>query len=260
MEDFVKAAVGQGFISYGVSSHAPLPFETSWNLKRESVQEYLAEIQRLKILYGDRIELYAGMEIDYLEGVQSPDMPYFQELPLDYRIGSVHLVHTPAGKIVDTDTNPKNFRRILIEDFQGDLRKLVTAYFEASLQLLEAGGFDFVGHPNKIHFNAAQCERSVTSRTWYAGMLEDFFALAARKGYMVEINTKAYLQKGCFYPAVEDFALIRKWNLPIVVNSDAHRPEGINAGREEALKKLKETGFTSVRQLHQGKWQEVKIQ
>ena len=65
MEDFVREAVRRGFTSYGISSHAPLPFPAVWTLDRGDVTAYLSEIERLKCSYAGRIELYAGMEIDY---------------------------------------------------------------------------------------------------------------------------------------------------------------------------------------------------
>lgn len=30
MEDFIRFAISEGFSSYGISSHAPLPFSTAW--------------------------------------------------------------------------------------------------------------------------------------------------------------------------------------------------------------------------------------
>ena len=46
-EDFVKFAISHGFRAYGFSSHSPLPFETFWNMSKNDMPEYLAEIDRL---------------------------------------------------------------------------------------------------------------------------------------------------------------------------------------------------------------------
>lgn len=259
MEEFVEAAVKAGFVAYGVSSHAPLPFKTRWTLDKEAVPAYLEEIRYLKRKYSDRIELYAGMEIDYLNEEQNPASVYFQQLPLDFRIGSVHLVYTPDGEIIDTDTNPENFRHILDVYFSGDLKRLIAAYFEASMRMVDLGGFDFIGHVNKIGYNVARCDADLVGKGWYQSKLADLFALIAEKEIMVEINTKAYLQKGCFFPDVKDWFFIREHKIPVVVNSDAHLPELVNAGRPEVLKLLKEKGFSTVRQLLAGKWEDVEI-
>ena len=88
-EDFVKFAVAHGFRAYGFSSHSPLPFETFWNMSKDDMPEYLTEIERLKKKYNDRLEIYVGLEIDFLDKSYYASIPYFRNLPLDYRIGSI---------------------------------------------------------------------------------------------------------------------------------------------------------------------------
>ncbi|MDE5610621.1 MAG: histidinol-phosphatase [Odoribacter sp.] len=259
MEEFVKSAIATGFTAYGVSSHAPLPFPTHWTLERTKVSAYLREIGALKEKYAGQIELYAGMEIDYLNEEQNPANEYFQGLPLDYRIGSVHLVYTDDGEIIDTDAGTEGFALLLRDYFQGNLRRLVERYYEASMRMVEAGGFDFIGHADKIFYNAEYCEPGVTEQGWYKELREGLFRRIAEKGLMLEINTKAYLSKGCFFPARQHFETIRRLGIPVVVNSDTHFPELVNAGRREALELLRASGFTSVCELHRGQWMEVEI-
>ena len=259
MEAFVKEAVAEGFSAYGVSSHAPLPFPSHYTMVKERVPEYLQEIARLRALYGDRIELYAGMEIDYLDKDSHPANAYFQSLPLDYRIGSVHLIYTDEGRLIDTDTGSEHFHALLAQYFKGDLRRMVGAYFQASMEMVELGGFDFVGHADKIAYNAECCVPGVTGEAWYAQLRNDFFDLVAEKGLMLEINTKAWLKRQRFFPDKSCWKGIAERGIPVVVNSDSHLPSLINAGRREALEGLKAMGFRTVRELHGGKWQDVPI-
>ena len=91
-EDFIKFAVAHGFRAYGFSSHSPLPFETFWNMSKDDMPEYLTEIERLKKKYSDRLEIYVGLEIDFLDESYNASIPYFRNLPLDYRIGSIHFL------------------------------------------------------------------------------------------------------------------------------------------------------------------------
>lgn len=259
MEDFVKSAIAAGFTSYGVSSHAPLPFETRWTLKAADVPAYLEELARLKSKYAAEIDIYAGMEIDYLNDSQNPAIDYFQNLPLDYRIGSVHLLYTPDGKIVDTDTNPEKFKKLVEKDFHGDLRLVVDSYFNASSRMVELGGFDFVGHADKISHNAELYDASLSEQDWFKKRLEGYFSLIAEKGLMMEINTKAYTKKGCFFPSMRHFGLLKELGIPVLVNSDAHLPELVNDNRTVALDLLKKSGFQTVRQLEKGKWVDVEL-
>lgn len=259
MEEYVKAAVGAGFTAYGVSSHAPLPFPAEWTMPLEQLPAYLRELSRLKEKYAGQIELYGGLEIDYLDDRHHAGIPLFQELPLDYRIGSVHLVHADGGEIVDTDTGGDHFKMLADRYFHGDVKEIARRYYEACGRMLECGGFDFVGHADKIAWNMEYCKPGVTDELWYRNLRDGFFASVARKGVMLEINTKAYRSKGCFFPGEAHFATIRRLNIPVVVNSDAHFPDLIDAGRPEALKALKKAGFRSVMELHAGEWRETLI-
>jgi len=259
MEDFVAEAVRRGFTSYGVSSHAPLPFDAPWTLRRDRVGEYLAEIERLKGIYAGRIELYAGMEIDYFDERGHPASPYFQRLPLDYRIGSVHLLRAPDGRIVDIDTSAEVFVRNLDTYFGGDLRRLVEAYFDKLTAMVVTGGFDFVGHADKMTYNASLCRGDIKEQTWYKERLRAYFESIASYGRMVEINTKKYGAFGVFFPHRDLFGWLRELRIPVTVNSDAHRPEAIDDGRDEALSALYDAGIRTVVELRGGRWVEEPI-
>ena len=77
MEEMVKAAIDDGFEHWGFSPHSPVPIESPCNMSHDSVKSYFDEVTRLKEVYGDRISLYASMEIDYLGAEWGPSNPYF---------------------------------------------------------------------------------------------------------------------------------------------------------------------------------------
>lgn len=129
MEDFVRFALSEGFTSYGFSSHAPLPFSTAWTMEWDIMDDYLSEFHRLKEKYAGRIELYIGLEIDYLNEASNPSIARFRELPLDYRIGSVHLLYNDKGEVVDVDVPADTFKTIVDGHFCGDLEHVVRLYY-----------------------------------------------------------------------------------------------------------------------------------
>lgn len=259
MEEFVQAAIAEGFTAYGISSHAPLPFYAAHAMVKEDVPAYLQEIEALKKKYAGQIELYAGMEIDYLDDAENPANDYFQSLPLDYRIGSVHHLYDARGEVVDADTSPENFRMIVDRHYGGDIRRVVTEYYERLMRMISLGGFDMVGHADKISMNASFYRPGITQEDWYKRMIGDYFAHIAESGVMVEINTKAFDRNGLFFPNREHFGLLKELHIPLVVNSDAHRPYLINAGRKEALRALRETGIETVMELTGSQWRAVPI-
>ncbi|WP_455592954.1 histidinol-phosphatase [Bacteroides sp.] len=254
MEDFIRFAVSRGFSSYGISSHAPLPFPTHWTMEWDRMDDYLSEFRRMKEKYAADIELAVGLEIDYLNEESNPSVARFRELPLDYRIGSVHLLSDSKGEVVDIDVSADVFRGIVDKHFNGDLDKVVHLYYDRLLRMVELGGFDILGHADKMHYNAAAYRPGLLDEPWYDDLIRDYFAEVVRKGYIVEINTKAFNTLGTFYPNERYFSLLKELGARVQVNSDSHFPERINSGRPEALEALKQAGFQTVAGWHDGVW------
>ena len=259
LEDFIKEAIKQGFNSYGISSHAPLPFQAPWSMNWEQVPDYLEECNSLKEKYASQIELYIGMEIDYLNEESNPSVSRFKELRLDYSIGSVHLLYDQNNEVVDVDCSTDKFGVIIDKYFKGDILHVIHSYYDRLKKMIELGGFDIVGHADKIHYNASLYRPGLLEESWYNDLMFDYFSLIADKGYIVEINTKAFFQLGTFFPNKKYFSLLKELNIPVQVNSDAHFPQKINDGRFEAFQALKEVGYTTVMELHAGKWEECEI-
>ena len=188
-----------------------------------------------------------------------PAIPRFQELPLDYRIGSVHMLYSPQGKVVDIDTPADIFRQLIDAHFEGDLDYVVHLYYKNLLRMLELGGFDIVGHADKMHYNASCYRPGLLDEAWYDTLVRDYFAAIAERGYIVEINTKSYHELGTFYPNERYFPFLKELGIRVQVNSDAHYPERINNSRAEALAALKKVGFDTVVEWHGGKWEDKEI-
>ena len=262
-EDFVKFALSHGFRAYGFSSHSPLPFETFWNMSKDDMPEYLEEINRLKEKYAGRLEIYTSLEIDYLDETYNPSIAYFQELPLDYRIGSIHFLplseHLSEDNMVCIDGAFADYKDSVDRYFEGKISKLVTRYFDSTLKMIEAGGIDIVGHMDKIYMNGHKCEGFSFDADWYQKPFKAVLDLIAQKGLMVEVNTKNLIKKQQIFPRKEYLGLLKDMNIPVMVNSDCHYPDLVNDGRSEAFEILKEIGFRTTRELIKGNWQDVAI-
>lgn len=260
MAAFARWAKEKGFSAYGYSSHAPLPFPTCWTMEWDRMDDYLSEFQRLKQAYADYLELYIALEIDYLNEDSHPASACFQALPLDYRIGSVHLLYDEKGEVVDGDLPAPKFAKMVLNHFHGDIETVVHQYFERANRMLQLGGFDILGHADKVHYNAEWFRPHITEENWYIHLVRTHLTEAVRSGYLIEINTKAYGSLGVFYPDERYFPFLKELGAHVVVNSDAHYPDLINAGRREALQALLRAGFSTVSELHGGTWGEVQIQ
>ena len=259
MASFARFAISKGFTAYGYSSHAPLPFPTAWTMEWDRMDDYLNEFSRLKSQYEGHLELYVGLEIDYLNEESHPATARFQDLPLDYRIGSVHLLQNAKGEVVDADLSPERFAQMVEKHFHGNLENAVRQYFDRSERMLQLGGFDILGHADKVHYNAECYCPHVTSEDWYVSLVRMHLANAVHRGYLIEVNTKAWQDLKVFYPGISYFPFLHELGARVVVNSDAHYPERINYGRLEALRALQEAGFHTVAELHGERWMDVPI-
>lgn len=260
-EEFVKFALAKSFRAYGISSHGPLPFETFWNMSAFDMPEYLVEISRLKDKYQGHLEIYTGMEIDYLDTTYNPSIPYFQNLPLDYRIGSVHFLPIATelceANMVCIDGPFSEFKKAVDTYFEGDIRKMVKRYYESSIRMVELGGIDIVGHLDKIYMNGQRCKDFSFTAPWYRNMVNEYLEVIAGKGLIVEINTKNLLKKQQTFPRQEYLSRMRELQIPVMVNSDCHTPDLVNDGRQEAFDMLKQAGYKSTCELIAGSWQSI---
>lgn len=260
-EAFVKSAIDKQFRAYGFSSHSPLPFRTIWNMDVEDMDTYIKEVNDLKRKYANEIELYCGLEIDYLSDQYNASSDYFTSLPLDYRIGSLHFITQDAAykQLVCIDGPFSEFKENINEYYGGDVHALIKHYYELMSKMVETGCFDFVGHLDKIYMNASgYSEFDVTSKQ-YTSQVIDLLHLIKEKGQKIEINTKVLRKKAMLFPHQQFFDTIKQLDIPLMVNSDSHYPELVNDGRAEVLQLLKQAGIKATVELHQGEWKEFEI-
>ncbi len=169
MAIMAAAAVEAGMKHYGFTPHSPIPIESSCNMLMTDVEAYHAEFIRLKSEYRDRINLYFSMEIDYLGDKWGAMAPFFDTLPLDYRLSSVHFIPslTNPGEEVDVDGRPASFAKKMVSHFDNDIRYVVDTFYARTIEMIEAGGFDIIGHFDKIGFNADSFCPGIENETWY---------------------------------------------------------------------------------------------
>lgn len=236
MEMFAHEAVEQGFSHYGFSPHSPIPIESSCNMLDIDVPAYLEEASRIKEMFCDsNTKFYASMEIDYLGKDWGPAHDFFQELHLDYRIGSVHFIPCQLGEMIDIDGSHDNFDKKMERYFGGDIRYVVETYYANAIEMVNAGGFDLIGHFDKIGNNASHYSPNIEENSWYQALVSDLIDAIIAKKITVEINTKAWDKYNRFFPHQRYWQRLVNEQVPIIINSDAHYPNLINANRNDAM-------------------------
>ncbi|MFO7613954.1 MAG: histidinol-phosphatase [Bacteroidales bacterium] len=257
-EAYVKAALEAGFHTLGFSSHAPVPFKNNFAIQdRDSLQAYAYEIRELKEKYRDRINIFLGLELDYISGISGDFEKYRQELSLDYTIGSVHLVRNHQHHDLWFIDGPKveSFDNGLHEIFGGDIRKAVTAYYAQVNEMLIREKPDIVGHFDKVKMHNRNRYFREDER-WYRSLVNETLEVIRQTGVIVEVNTRGiYKQRSQdLYPGRWILEEMLKMRIPVTLSADAHHPSEIDGYYPETMAILRELGFGELMYLSPQGW------
>jgi histidinol-phosphatase (PHP family) len=260
IETFIKFAIAKNLKQYGISSHSPVPLQNDWSMRKEDIDEYRQEILRLKEKYKPEIEVYLGLEVDFILGISGANDEFIQSRKWDYLISSIHhLEQFPDRSCWNIDEGFDLFKEGLKYIFSGNIALVAKTFYRRTCEMIELGGFDMIGHMDKISFNGRRIPGFDISDKWYDDLIQETFRLLAEKEIIVEINTKLFYEKGVTFPDIRYFKQLHQLGIPIMVNSDCHCPDKITNGFAEVYKLLQEAGFKTVRILKEGKWNDVPI-
>lgn len=275
-EEQVQGALAQGLRAFGFSSHCPVPFENQWSMKAERLADYLAETQALKIKYEGQIELYVGLEVDFIPvtadyksasvfvGIANPDEQPLgpKNFPmLDYCVGSVHYVGlNQFGQPWEIDGSSVAFLECLDTLYGGDIQAVLQKYYGIIRQMVETDPPQIVGHLDKIKMHNAARHLFDETEPWYVEEVEQTLQTIVKAGIIVEINTRGNYKRDLdLYPSPWIITRMKELNIPICINSDSHRPEEITASFPLAYQAAKAAGYNEVRVLLGGQWQDSAI-
>lgn len=257
MEEYVKAAINQGLSVYGFSSHTPLPFRSSWSMNDDQKMEYRERIEKLKKKYSNDIEILASFEIDYVDTVFGPKSSFFNNLNLDYTIGSVHYLNRQTNGIYFCiDGSHDEFKYGLETYYEGDVQMLVKDYYQSMRNMVENQTPDIVGHLDKIKIHNYYHPYFDENESWYKEEITKTLEAIRKSGAFIEVNTRGYYKNNIatFYPSAQILKQMLTLEIPVVLNSDAHSPNEITLGYKEALNLIAEVGFTHVKNFRNGQW------
>ena len=244
-EDVVIEAINQGLEVLGFSDHSPVPFENTFAIKNDNVNNYITTIKSLKEKYQDKIDIYCSMEMDFIPGIVKNFKKTKEELGLDYMIGSVHLVGNDIERLWFIDgSKVETYDEGLNNYFNGDIKKGVKAFFYQYNELIETEEFDIVGHFDKIKMHNRD-RYFLEEDKWYRDLLMETLTLIKEKSLIVEVNTRGIYKKRSsdFYPSAWILPIMRELNIPVVISSDAHLPNELTLCFKEAEDALKAAGY-----------------
>jgi histidinol-phosphatase (PHP family) len=257
----VEAAIKQGVGIFGFSSHGPVCFTNAWSMKAERLDAYLTETRALQKEYADQLELYVGLEVDYLPSGNSSEYggPSAYAPQLDFTVGSVHyLDQNEIGTPWEIDGSTEKFMRGLVEVHGGDIQKVICLYYGRIRSMIERDPPDIVGHLDKIKIHNWGNSLYDEDEAWYQAEIDQTLDVIAGSDCVLEVNTRGIYKKNLnTYPSLPILQKARQRHIPVMVNPDSHAPAEVTAELLPTLSQLKNLGFRTLRILTQGQWQDV---
>ena len=219
-EEMLLSAIEKGFLRYGFSGHSETFFDHSYCMTAEKTEAYKKEIARLKRTYGDRIEIYCGVEQDYYSTASTDGY--------DYVIGSVHYLKF-GDDYVPVDEGNGNLLRAAENYCGGDILSVFEKYYETVSDVVRRTGCDIIGHfdlPTKY-----------LEREPLFDLNEPRYVAAWQKAANVLLQTDAVFEmnsgavsrgkRDTPYPADDILAYLSKNGGKVLFSGDAHSRDGI---------------------------------
>lgn len=260
LSDYVESAIAKGFAVLGFSGHAPLPFNTEWNIKAESLADYFDEIEQLQNIYKDKIQIYKSLEIDFVKDLTGINT--FKQHKLDYTIGSIHFVGSfENGEYFGIDHTVEKFEKGLKDIFLDDVKELVFFYYKKVKEMISSGRPDVIGHFDIIKKFNKNNRFFDENQQWYREIVYDCLEHVAKNKCIVEVNTRGVLKKLCndFYPSKWILQRCKLLNIPVMFSADAHHPLELDHAFPEVATMLKSIGIKEAMVFIDKKWKSVEF-
>jgi len=234
-ERYREAATERGIEELGVSEHIYRFSEALriWDnglwreFARDDVDAYCAFVR-------EETDLRLGIEADFVPGREDRVASFLEAREWDYVVGSIHFVGEGALDHEDYD----------IWGMGQGPEKVWTTYFTWLGELARTGMYDILAHPDLVkHWGRRRPSPEGDLRRFYELAMDGI----AESQIAIEVST-AGLRKpvGELYPSAAFLEMCLEAGCPVALSSDAHTPEQLGFGYEEALAHLAELGVTEL--------------
>lgn len=256
VETMCRAAYEKKMFAIGFSAHAPVTgkigIKSGWNLSDDLLDEYVTEVLAAKQRWNGKLNVFLGLEVDYIKGLRSALDSDITAINPDYLIGSVHYVIPPNGAEPFTvDGSAEEFENGIKNGFNGNAEALMHYYYDAVAEMIAIGGFEILGHADLIKKNcqpfskpSGKADRLDTGKRWTeeieACRQREIAARASETKITVEVNTGG-INRGKtqdVYPSLSFLRLFNEYNVPVIITSDAHQAKDIDGNYNIALQTL----------------------
>ncbi len=237
-EEMVQEAIRQGLSSIGFSGHADCWY-SDYPLPENGTADCIAEVNRLKEVYRDKIEIFLGFEYDMYCGIDTT--------PFEYILGAMHNLYM-NGEYIPFDRDIENMEQLIATHFGGDGMAFAKRYYRELAEMPQHVSADIVAHFDTI---TKLCEKKrffdYESKEYLDAAFEAVHALV-EKIPVFEVNTGAMARgyRTVPYPAAPILCEMKKAGAQLVLSSDCHDKRFLTYGFAEAQELIRACGFDEI--------------
>ena len=229
-----EAADAAGIAELGVSEHV-YRFEQALDLWRHPLWvEQARDDLDAYCEFAPAAGLKLGIECDFVPGAEDRTASLLEAHAFDYVVGSVHFIGDRAVDHEGWD----------VWQGSGDPDEVWRRYFEALAECARAGLFDILAHPDLVKvWGSGRPGPGSDPRFFYEPAIEAI----AESGIAVEISTAGLRKPAAeIYPAPAFAEMCVEAGAVFALSSDAHLPEQVGFGYEQALELLADLGVGEI--------------
>jgi histidinol-phosphatase (PHP family) len=235
MEEYLAEAEVKQLQEIGFADHFPLGLldyspRVQVTMHPGELEEYIKQVEGLKENTNGLV-VKAGIEVDYLPGTEEKLASLLGQYRFDYVIGSIHFMD-------DWDfTHP-----VYADDYKNkDILSLYSRYFALIKDLCSCGLFDIVGHIDVIKKFGYSPDVDLEP-FWF-----EIAKILAKTETCFELNTAGRdAPVGEFYPGSRFLEICFQEGVAVTIGSDAHSPEQVGRYFPEAIRVLRQAGFSEL--------------
>jgi len=253
IEDYVKVAIDKNLNEIGISDHFPVgaviddpriaEFIKKASMEVENFSSYIKEIKGLKEKYKDKISIRISTEVTFytpgraLSRQKEVLKPFIDDM--DYIIGAIHDIKWHGSPLIIIYPNEASVLREYGED------KIILEYINKLMKLVDTNFFDVIAHFDHYRIFFPPNNPKYSQYNWQK--ILDLLDKIKNNGMAIEINTSGFLKEiGGQYPDDDIIKEIIQRDIPLLLGSDAHKPDYVGYMFEEIIEKIRKLGLSHL--------------
>lgn len=225
--EHIESAIKYGLQEVAITEHVPIKNKKFSRIDYDHFDEFITELNQLKIEYRDKIKVLSGLECEYIPEVMGDHLKLKEKYSIDFLVLGHHF-----SKL----SQPGHYY------FETSSHQMIDEYIENAIKGVESGYFKIFAHPDII-YNKFPIDEYIINQS------KRLLAACAQNQIAVEINSNG-LRNNKGYPSQQFWALSKDYDLTVVINADAHAPDEIcDFGVQAAYKFARKLGIKVTERL-----------